>query len=609
MRGLWLAGVMLALAACGPEKPAAPSAEEIAAESAKLAQYLDQEFEEELMMSPERLTALGRKELYDQLNDRSEAGADRVLAWRRESVAEMNKTIDYVKLDEAAQMSANIWAMELDRSELSNQWRRHRYVFARGGAHTDVPNFLINLHRVDEKSDLAAYVSRLRLIDTAVDQSLERAKLAAADGVRAPAFAYDETIDEARRVLTGAPFDKGPASALYADFTAKTDALVAAGKLTTEEAAAFKAEATTAMLDEMAPAYQRLITWLQEDKPNALPDAKGAGALPNGADFYVAALKLNTTTDMTADQIHDFGLAEVARLRAEMETIKTQVGFTGTLDEFFQFMRTNPKFILPNTDAGRAQYIKLAEDYLAGMKAKLPEYFGLLPKANLVVKRVEAFREQPGGAQHYRRGSVDGSRPGTFYAHLSDMNAMPIFQLEAIAYHEGNPGHHLQGTIAQELTGLPKFRTQYGYTAYSEGWALYTEQLGKEMGFYTDPYSDFGRLSTEIWRAVRLVVDTGIHAKGWGEEQAVQYFLANSASAEGAVRSEIRRYVVNPGQATAYKIGMQKILDLRAEAKTALGDRFDIRAFHDVVLGGGGVPMPILEQRVRSWIKAQQPAG
>jgi uncharacterized protein (DUF885 family) len=609
MRGLWLAGVMLALAACGPEKPAAPSAEEIAAESAKLAQYLDQEFEEELMMSPERLTALGRKELYDQLNDRSEAGADRVLAWRRESVAEMNKTIDYVKLDEAAQMSANIWAMELDRSELSNQWRRHRYVFARGGAHTDVPNFLINLHRVDEKSDLAAYVSRLRLIDTAVDQSLERAKLAAADGVRAPAFAYDETIDEARRVLTGAPFDKGPASALYADFTAKTDALVAAGKLTTEEAAAFKAEATTAMRDEMAPAYQRLITWLQEDKPNALADAKGAGALPNGADFYVAALKLNTTTDMTADQIHDFGLAEVARLRAEMETIKTQVGFTGTLDEFFQFMRTNPKFILPNTDAGRAQYIKLAEDYLAGMKAKLPEYFGLLPKANLVVKRVEAFREQPGGAQHYRRGSVDGSRPGTFYAHLSDMNAMPIFQLEAIAYHEGNPGHHLQGTIAQELTGLPKFRTQYGYTAYSEGWALYTEQLGKEMGFYTDPYSDFGRLSTEIWRAVRLVVDTGIHAKGWGEEQAVQYFLANSASAEGAVRSEIRRYIVNPGQATAYKIGMQKILDLRAEAKTTLGDKFDIRAFHDVVLGGGGVPMPILEQRVRSWIKAQQPAG
>jgi uncharacterized protein (DUF885 family) len=289
-----------------------------------------------------------------------------------------------------------------------------------------------------------------------------------------------------------------------------------------------------------------------------------------------------------------------------MEAIKTQVGFAGSLDEFFQFMRTNPQFILPNTDAGRAQYIKAAEDYLSAMTAKLPEFFGLLPKGQLVVKRVEAFREQPGGAQHYRRGSVDGTRPGTFYAHLSDMNAMPTFQLEAIAYHEGNPGHHLQGTIAQELTGLPKFRTQYGYAAYSEGWALYTELLGKEMGFYTDPYSDFGRLSTEIWRAVRLVVDTGLHAKGWSEEQAVQYFLANSASAEGAVRSEIRRYIVNPGQATAYKIGMQKILDLRAEAKATLGERFDIRAFHDVVLGGGGVPLPVLEQRVRSWVKAQQ---
>jgi uncharacterized protein (DUF885 family) len=607
MRASVLALGLLALAGCSDAKPKAPTAEDIAAESARLTQYLDQEFEEELQMNPERLTALGRKELYDQLTDRSEAGQDKMLAWRRDSVAEMKAKFDPAKLDDTARTSFEVWALELDRAELSNQWRRHRYVFARGGAHTDVPNFLINLHRVDEPADLDAYIARLALLDEAVDQSLERAKLAAADGVRAPAFAYEETVDEAGRVLAGAPFGGRGESALFADLKSKIDGLVQSGKLTAEQGAAKQAEAVSVMTSQMAPAYQRLIAWLQEDKANALAEAQGVGtALPRGADFYVSALKLQTTSTMTAEEIHEFGLAEVARLRAEMEAIKTQVGFAGSLDEFFQFMRTNPQFILPNTDAGRAQYIKAAEDYLSAMTAKLPEFFGLLPKGQLVVKRVEAFREQPGGAQHYRRGSVDGTRPGTFYAHLSDMNAMPTFQLEAIAYHEGNPGHHLQGTIAQELTGLPKFRTQYGYAAYSEGWALYTELLGKEMGFYTDPYSDFGRLSTEIWRAVRLVVDTGLHAKGWSEEQAVQYFLANSASAEGAVRSEIRRYIVNPGQATAYKIGMQKILDLRAEAKATLGERFDIRAFHDVVLGGGGVPLPVLEQRVRSWVKAQQ---
>jgi uncharacterized protein (DUF885 family) len=267
-------------------------------------------------------------------------------------------------------------------------------------------------------------------------------------------------------------------------------------------------------------------------------------------------------------------------------------------------MRTSRQFYFPNTDEGRAAYLALAETYLVDMQRRLPEYFGILPKAALVVKRVEAFREEAGGAQHYVRGTPDGSRAGIFYAHLSDMNAMPKYQLETVAYHEGVPGHHLQRSIAQERPGLPKFRAQYGYTAFSEGWGLYAETLSKEMGFLTDSYSDFGRLSGEIWRAIRLVVDTGLHAKGWSESQAIEYFLANSPLSETTVRSEVRRYLVTPGQATAYKIGQLTIQRLREEAKKALGPKFDHRTFHDTALGGGSVPLSVLEGRIRRWIAA-----
>jgi len=225
-----------------------------------------------------------------------------------------------------------------------------------------------------------------------------------------------------------------------------------------------------------------------------------------------------------------------------------------------------------------------------------------------VVKRVEAYREQDGAAQHYRPGTPDGSRPGTYYAHLSDMKAMPKNQLEVIAYHEGNPGHHMQVSIAQELEGIPTFRTQFWLSAYGEGWALYSELLAKEMGAYEDPYSDFGRLTTEMWRAIRLVVDTGLHSKGWTEEEAIQYFADNSPEPIASITAEVRRYIVWPGQATSYKVGMIKILELRAAAKEALGEKFDIRGFHDVVLGGGAMPLSLLERRVETWVE-QQKAG
>ncbi len=612
MRAIFGAGAMLAfLAACGPS---APTAEEIAKNSADLVAYLDAEYEEELQRSPQEMTSQGRKDRYGELDDRSEAAMDEELAWRRESVADMKKKFDPEALSEDARLSFEIWDLELSRAERMSEFRRHRYLFGRNGAHTGLVNFVINQHRVSEKSDMEAYISRVAAIGTALDQTLERAKLAAADGIRMPGFAYDQTASEITRVLNGAPFGGTGDSALFGDGKAKIASLVDGGKISAEEASVLTDQLRAAMVDKMKPAYDRVAAWIAEDKVNASPEAKGVGALPNGEAYYNTALYLMTTTDMTADEIHELGKSEVARIRGEMEKVKEQAGFKGTLEEFFVFMRTDKRFYLPSTDEGANQYIKMAEDYVRAMEAKLPEYFGLLPKAPLLVKRVEAFREEPGGAQHYMSATPDGSRPGTFYAHLSDMSAMPVYQLENITYHEGVPGHHLQISIQQELehqTGpnkLPKFRTQYGYAAYSEGWGLYSEALSKEMGFQTDPYNDFGRLSGEIWRAIRLVLDTGIHSKGWTEQQAVDYFMANSAQPKTAIESEVRRYFMAPGQATAYKIGMIRIQRMRDKAKAALGDKFTYPAFHDQILGGGALPLPVLERKIDRWIEKQKAA-
>jgi uncharacterized protein (DUF885 family) len=602
--------VAVALSGCtsGPPGPAAGDLSKQAAETARLTAYLDAEYGKELAMSPEELTNQGRKEQYGSLDDRSEAAEEERLEWRRKSVAGMKAAFDYDLLDDEGKTSFDIWAQELDRAEKRRAFRDHFYVFARGGAHAGLPQFLINFHRVDDKSDAEAYISRLSQLDDALDQLLARARTAASRGIRPPAFAFEQAASEVQRITTGAPFTAGADSALFADVKSKIAALVDLGKVTGDEAKALIDRAAQTLTGEVKPAYDRVAAWLKADAKNASAEPKGASALPDGAKYYDTALALQTTTSMTSDEIHALGLSEVARIRAEMETIKDKVGFKGTLVEFFAFMRQDRQFYFPNTDEGRAGYIALAEKYLGDMQKRLPEYFGILPKAGLIVKRVESFREEAGGAQHYFGGTPDGSRPGIFYVHLSDMNAMPKFQLEDVAYHEGAPGHHLQISIAQERTGLPRFRTQYGFGAFIEGWGLYSEALSKEMGFFADPYSDFGRLGGEMWRAIRLVVDTGLHAKGWTEAQTVDYFVANSPLAEGAIRSEVRRYLVNPGQATTYKIGMITIQRLRDEARQALGSRFDYRAFHDVVLGGGGLPLPVLEARVRRFIAANKAA-
>ena len=574
-------------------------------ETARLNAWFDERFEEQLDFSPIQKTLLGRKDDYDRIDLYSEAALDERLAWGRAARAELERSFDRSRLTPEAQLSFDLWIYQQERGEAAVEFRRRGYLFHQmNGQHADLPRMLITAHSVDNESDMLAYVSRLAEIGRAIRELVVRAEAASREGVHAPRFAYAAVIEQARAVISGAPFDDGATvpSPLWADANARIDALLGKGAIDRARAESLRDSTATALTDALAPAYRELIVWAESELPRAGEVASGVWNLPQGAAYYEERLESMTTTAMTADEIHELGLAEVERIRSEMDSIRDAVGFDGDLDAFFAFVRDDPRFYFPSTDDGRQAYLDKAESDLDFIEARLPRYFGLLPQAPLEVRRVEPFREVAGQAQHYQRGSPDGSRPGIYYSHLIDMSSMPIPTLEATAYHEGLPGHHLQISIAQELRGLPTFRTVAGFTAYSEGWGLYAELLAREMGGYADPYSDFGRLTNEIWRALRLVVDTGLHARRWTEEQAVDYMLANSAIAEGQVRAEVRRYIVMPGQATSYKIGMLRIQALRARAEELLGDSFDIRAFHDVVLGSGALPLDLLDRRVDDWL-------
>jgi uncharacterized protein (DUF885 family) len=582
-------------------------------DTARINAWFEAKYEEQLAFSPIQQTFLGRKSA--AIDDMSIAAQDTQLAWRRASVAEMKQAFDYAKLSPEAQTSYDLWIYQWQQAEAALPFRSNAYVFDQMSAiHAFFPQLLIAFHRVDEAADMEAYVTRIRESGRAVRQLIEISKRNVVAGVRPPRFAFDVVIDESTKIVTGAPFDEsGTDSAVWADVKTKIADLQKKGALDDAKAKALLDGARAELTGPFRAAYQDLVAWQKEDRVNAPEKTSGVGSLPNGAAYYRERLANQTTTTLSADQIHQIGLDEVARLRKEMDAIRAEVGFTGDLQAFFAELRDkkdDPRYYYPNTDEGRAAYIKDATAAIDRIKAVLPKYFGILPKADLVVKRVEPFREQAGAAQHYFPSTPDGSRPGTYYAHLSDMKAMPKAELEVIAYHEGLPGHHMQVAIAQELTTIPTFRRQGIFTPYVEGWGLYAEWLAREMpGTYQDPYSRFGRLGSEIWRAIRLVVDTGLHAKGWSEEQAVQYFLGNSATTEAQARSEVRRYMVTPGQATAYKIGMLKMQELRRKAEAALGDRFDIRAFHDTVLGGGSMPLTMLERRIDRWIAAARAPG
>ena len=603
----------IALAACSQDTDTT-SADNASVEAAQttvtLTQWLDEQYETELQFSPIELTFLGRKERNDELDAFTLEAFAEQLAWKTESVAQMKELFDPEQLTDDELLSFDLWAYQLQRMQESEAFFYDGLVFDQmNGVQSFVPTFLINFHRVENADDMTAYIKRVKAVKPRMQEAIANAVKGAEKGVISPSFALDGTITQAQSIITGKPFDRNAEkdSDLWADMRLEVQTLLEAGTIDAIAAEQLTTQAKDALVNYLQPAYEDIIQWAENEKDRAPKVSTGVGSQPGGGAYYAYRLRSQTTTDLSADEIHQIGLDEVARLRKDMEAIKDQVGFVGSLSAFFEHVRDGEWNYYPNTDEGRQAYIDDATAAIDGIKAELPNYFGLLPQADLVVKRVEPFRERDGAAQHYYPGTPDGSRPGIYYAHLSDMTAMPKNQLEVIAYHEGLPGHHMQISIAQELEDVPQFRTQARFTAYSEGWGLYSEYLAKEIpGTYQDPYQDFGRLTGEIWRAIRLVVDTGLHAQGWTEQEAINYFAANSPEPLESITSEIQRYIVMPGQATTYKIGMLKILDLRAEAKAALGDNFDIRAFHDVILGGGALPLPLLERKVGRWINETQ---
>lgn len=592
------------LTGCGPQQQTTPAPQPAVVvqqqtESDKANALFEQIFMAQVKRNPLLQTRLGIKDDYDKWHDLSDEHYQASLQLARQHLA-MLQAIDVSKLDDNSRVSYLLMQQDLQQELDDAKWQLYSYpVNQMSGTHSRVPSVLINQHSISSESDAKAYIARLNAVPKLFSQLQQQLQARAEADIIAPAFVFPHVISASENVIKGAPFDEGSDSTLLADFSSK----VAKLNLNEHASKLLIDEAKVALLTSVKPAYSSLINYLQTLQQKA-GNLDGVWRFKDGDAFYNNALKRTTTTNLSASEIHQLGLDEVARIHSEMRAIMQKTGFDGDLKAFFNFMQTDEQFYYPDTAEGKAAYLADATAVIDHMRSRLNELFLVTPKAEMIVKAVEPFREQSAGKAFYQQPSMDGSRPGIYYANLYRMSDMPKYEQEALAYHEGIPGHHMQLAIAQELEDMPKFRRFGGYTAYIEGWGLYTELLPKEIGLYQDPYSDFGRLAMELWRACRLVVDTGIHAKKWSREEAIQYLLDNTPNTPTAIEKAIERYIVMPSQATAYKIGMIKIIELREKAKTALGDKFDIRAFHDVVLKNGAVPLDVLEQLVDEYIAA-----
>jgi uncharacterized protein (DUF885 family) len=573
-------------------------------EDARLTAFLDQEFDAQLKTRPQLATRLGLKEGEDKLDDISDAADLRQLQAMRDSVARMKAQFDRNKLSAAGQTNYDIYETELQRAELRYKYRKYQppfYSFLYS-IHSSLPNFLINTHQVKDAGDMKAYNARIRAIPAVLDTAIAQSKDSDAAGIRAPKFEIERVIGGSKTIISGAPFDNGADSPLWADAKKKVGKLVADGKATKAEADSLLAD-TRASLLAMKPGYDRVIAWANGELPTAPSGRVGAISLPGGTEWYAAALKLNTTLDLTADQIHQIGIAQVKEIEAEQDALAKQAGFADRNAFYADRAKKFPP--QPWTDALRKQYLDAANAAIAHNRELLPMRFNNLPKYKVEVVREPSFSEVAGGAAHAAGPSPDGSRPGRVYVHLLGETEDPA-AITDLMCHEGIPGHVMAGDIQIRQTNTPKFRKVGGYVAFNEGWALYSEELCKEMGAYPDAASDFQRLDAELFRAARLVVDTGIHSLGWTEDQAVDYLKQTARMSEDHARSEVRRYITLPGQATGYKIGQLEIFKLRDKAEKALGPKFDIKAFDDLIISDGSQPLPVLESRVDEWIASRK---
>lgn len=578
--------------------PTAPATTMTLSEDGRLNAFLDEAFNAQAALSPERETQLGRKIGYDRLDDYTEAGQRRALALAERQLADMHRRFRPARLGAQARLSYRLFEDRVARARDQYRWRWHRFpVTNNGSPFGQFPVFLINQHRVDNVADAEAYVARIREVDRVMGEIAAGIRHQAQLGIVPPRFNFDPVRADARRVLTGAPFGEGRDSAIFADFQAKVNRL----QIADAEKQRLIAAARAALTGPFQHGYRTLLAAWDSIEPRATGN-NGAWSLPQGAAYYNSRLRQQTTTSLTAAQIHQIGLDQLQRIHREMQAIMDQVGFHGTLQEFFHHIITDPEFRYPDTEMGRQAFLTDARAAIARVMAVAPRYFRRLPRATLEVRPVEAFRTATAPVAFYNAGTPDGSRPGIMYVNMGNMADVLKPQVEDVSFHEGAPGHHFQISLAQEMEGLPLFRQHAFYGAYLEGWGLYSERLAHDMGLYSSPYQEFGRLAGEAWRATRLVTDTGIHSMHWTREQSMDFFRQNTLLSEGNIRREVERYFDDPGQATSYMIGQLRILELRERARQALGPRFDIKDFHGVVIENGALPLDLLSELVDRYI-------
>ena len=577
------------------------AAETVQSEDERLASFFEELFQRNLKNSPLFQAQLGMKGPdYGKWDDFSDAEAQRQNEETKNDLERLRTEFDFKKLSEQSKVSYRIFEFLQERTLRNFPWRFHGYAFSTQNNPVTFPaTFLQNIHRVDDVSDAKAYISRINGLEVAFDQFIEGVDMAVEKGVVPTSFSFDPVIEDARNVVAGAPFDdSGKDSAIFADFKEKVGKL----DISAKEKEKLIADAASALNGPFKRSVDKFVARVESLRSQSNGE-NGVWALPDGDGFYMNQIDFWTSdSTLTADQIHKIGLSEVKRIRGEMRKIMKQVGFKGDLAAFFEYLRTDPSNFFPNTDEGRDAYLAQSKGYIDAIYADVGNYFNILPKAPLEVRRVEEWREETAPIAFYNRPTPDGSRPGIYYVNLKDMSTKQKHEMETVAYHEGAPGHHFQIAVQQELQGVPTFQKFAFFGAYTEGWGLYAERLAKEQGRFTDPMQDFGRLQNEMLRACRLVVDTGSHAKKWTRQQMIDYMLENNPMTVEDATKEVERYIDTPGQALSYKIGMLKILELRDRAKKELGAKFDIRDFHDAVLKNGAVALPILEELVDSYI-------
>ena len=591
-------GMVLTLlgASCG-----APSDESAVAGSSgsldqELVSFLDEVFEHRVAQSPEWESRLGRRT--DQMgrwDDRSDAEAERRVAEVAEDLERIRERFPRDQLSASARTHYDVFVFDAERQIGNHDFRDHHYVVDQfNGQLSGLLTVLQNTHPIDTRADAEAYIERLEGLEEVLDGLAARFAQRAEAGVLPPAFAFPAVISDATAMASGAPItESANDNALWDDFRSK---VAEAGLEDREE---LESRAADALRGPFRRGFDALLGELERLQVRATSN-HGVWALPRGEEYYRNRVAHHTTLDLSPEEVHQIGLDEVARIQAEMRGIQELVGFEGSLREFFDYVRDDPGNRYEDSAAGRAQFLAEAQAQVDAIYEVVGEWFHRVPEASMEVRPVEAWRENSVSIAFYNAPSQDGSRPGIYYANLGDMPAVQRYVFGAITYHESVPGHHFQIALAQEMDGLPKLRRfAGGFGAFTEGWALYAEQLAKEMGFYAEPLQDFGRLQNELWRAARLVLDTGIHAKRWTREQSIDYFRENTPLSEGNIVTEVERFFVNPGQGLSYKIGMIEILRLREEARRTAGESFDIRDFHEAVVGAGALPLPILGARVR----------